>query len=478
MNIRQQRWSAGAVTIAICSLPFFLSALTSAQSLNLSGSSNCTAADFDTELKFANGPADYYTIIVEKHNISDHPCLFDGSVYGPSFVPDRVEGHAPYGICYFCDERLPDGQTPLVPPIAAKPGQVARQTFRWRTESSNQPCLQPEWMSGPAVVVVGSSLLKRVCSDVEVSRFTIIELGSATRSEQAHALRLSSQKNTYYLGELFSLRVTAAEPKPKLEAKEGTCPTLYLRQRSPDGSTRIDEVRPLAFKGCGPPALGHQLGDWTSGFDLSSGANSRWEGIGEHIMEAFEMAGSADEAEVRFLSSNVLSIRIADPAAIARKWQSRVKGIAVDITLDKDTFELDEDVPLHLAIADLDAEPQLFSWDPLWDPCLTIGIEVRDSRGRSLTANERFSQSSICTGHGFGPRPILKGKVIPIERTLRREGWLPNRTGTYTVVITWAPCAPQKNRSPDAQNKAAFLETYAIVQASATLHVVKPKDFH
>jgi len=286
MKTWRQHWSVGVVRIAIGCLPLFSPLLTYGQSLNLGGSSNCTATDFDTELQFTNGPGDYYSIIVDKRNISDHPCMFDGPVYGPSFVPDRVEGHVPYGICYFCDERLPNGQTPILPPISVNRGQVARQTFRWRTKSSNQglPCLQPEWMSGPAEVLVAPSLLKRVCSDVEVSRFTVVQLNSAASSEKSHALKLSSEKNSYDLGEPFSLRVTAAEPRPQMETSGGTCPTLYLKERSPDGSTRIDETRPLAFKGCGSPALGHQVGDWTSGFDLDSGANSRWAGTGEHLM--------------------------------------------------------------------------------------------------------------------------------------------------------------------------------------------------
>jgi hypothetical protein len=55
---------------------------------------------------------------------------------------------------------------------------------------------------------------------------------------------------------------------------------------------RIDEVQPLAFKGCSQAALGYESGDWKSGFDLDSGANSRWEGIGQHEFEVFQLAGS------------------------------------------------------------------------------------------------------------------------------------------------------------------------------------------
>ena len=481
---RRLRWF-GAVRFAACCLPCFLPLLSSAQGLNLTGSSNCTAPDFDASLRFANGPADYYSIIIDKRNISGHPCVFDGPMYGPSFVPDRVEGHNPYGICHYCEGRSPNGQTPISPPITINPGQVARQTFRWRTTPTNQasPCLQPKWMAG-SVILVAPSLLKKVCSDIEVSRFSVASSDSvplqdqAAATERASALRLTSDKSTYDLGEPFSLRLSAIGPDSERQPKGENCPTLYLKQRSPDGATRVDEVQPLAFKGCGQPVLGHQPGDWRAGFDLDSGANSRWEGTGEHLMEVFQMAGSPDETQVRFVSSNVLRVEIADPAAIPRKWGQRVKGVAADITLDKDTFRLGEDVPLHLAIEDFGAEVPVYSWDPLWDPCMTVGIEVRDSGGHQLPVSERFPPWSICMGHGFGPRLIAKGKLIPIERTLGRQGWLPNRSGTYTIVITWAPCAGPKNVVSSAPEQSTDLKPYAVVQATTTIHIVNGDDSH
>ena len=137
--------------------------LSSGQGINLSGSLNCTVADFDVNLQFVNGPGNYYTVVVNRRNISGHPCVFDGPMYGPTLVPDRVPGHEPYSSCYYCEDRLPNGQTPVIPPLTVNPDQVARQTFRWRTTSSSEAalCLEPKWMSGP-VLLVAPSLLKNV----------------------------------------------------------------------------------------------------------------------------------------------------------------------------------------------------------------------------------------------------------------------------------------------------------------------------
>jgi len=266
---------------------------------------------------------------------------------------------------------------------------------------------------------------------------------------------------------MFTLRVLGTEPNHETLSKEDSCPTLYLRQRSPDGATRIDEVKPLAFKGCSRTVLGHEPGDWQSGFDLDSGANSKWEGVGEHEFEVFQLSGSRDEAKIHFVSSNILRVQIADPTAIQRQWGQRVKGIAADITLDKDTYRVGEDVPLHLAIEDFNADVPIYSWDPTWDPCMVLGIELQDAGGTPLPVNERFPHSSICTGHGFGPRPFPKGKVVAIERKLRAEGWLPNHPGTYKVVITWSPCFGRRDELPTG-GWTADLKPYAIVHATAT----------
>jgi len=410
--------------------------------INTSGASNCTIADFDTNLSFANEAGSYYAIIVDKRNISNHDCVFDAPTYGPSFVPDRVPGDRPFALCYDCENRLPNGQHPVVRPLTLAPGQIVRQTFRWKTSPSAEStrCLQPQWMSGPATLVA-PSLMKQICSDIEVSRFAAAPSPESASTETeakdaAPGLKLSSDKSTYYAGEGFPLRVFATDPSDQTTPARDSCPVLYLRERSPNGATRIDEVQPLAFKGCSRHVLGAEPGDWQSGFELDSGANSRWEGVGKLEFEVSQLAGSTDEAKIRFISSNVLTLQIADPTLIQRQWE-RTKGIGAAITLDKATYQVGEDVPLHLAIEDFNADVPLYTWDPRWDPCMVVGIEVQDAAGHSLSTDERFPNSSICTGHGFGPRPFEKGKVVSLERTLRGEGWLPDHPGTYTIILTW-----------------------------------------
>jgi hypothetical protein len=45
-----------------------------------------------------------------------------------------------------------------------------------------------------------------------------------------------------------------------------------------------------------------------------------------------------------------LRIQFDETAAIKRTWGPRAKGIAADITLDKDTFRVGKDVRVHLTV--------------------------------------------------------------------------------------------------------------------------------
>ena len=478
VHITTGRWPELIVCVAIRALLLlYWPMLAQAQALNLSGASKCTAADFIAYADFADGPGDTFTIVILKRNVSSHPCVFDGPAYGPSLAPDRIEGEQPIELCYDCENRrLPVTQRRFEPPITVNPGEVARQTVRWKTKppSLNGKCLQLEWMVQDAVLLGIPSLLKPVCSEVDYSPFTLAsreEAATMPDLTQTPALQLTSNNPEYYPGESFFVRVASPhEERPT----SGSCPLLYQWHRSPDGSTRFDEVRPVAFTGCKESAFGHEAGNWESGFELDSGANSRWVGVGKHAMQVFQLVDPHDDTRLRFTASNVLRYNIIDPMTITRKWGQRAKGTAVSLTLDRDAYRVGEDIPVHIALEDFDASTPLYAWDPVWDPCMAIGIEIKDATGHRVPVEERLPNWSICTGHGFGPRPVEKGRTITIEQSLRRSGWLPSRPGTYTLIVTWATCSgPDSKRDESPQKLAAEMRPYAVALAAATIHIVE-----
>ena len=427
--------------------------------LNMSGATNCTMADFDFALEFASG--NFFSVTLKQRNISDHSCTMDGQRYGIDFVPFNRGAVS----CYDCPTHsLQEAYSPN-PPIIVESGRAVQQTFRWKIvpQGDKDTCLKPDWMTGP-VLLVAPSLLTNVCGEMEVS-----QMAPAPEADQEPApqLKLTSLKPAYVAGETFAVQVSAVKGEPLPE--DTACPTLYLRERSPDGTTRVDEVRPLAFKGCERHVLGHTLGDWASGFDVDSGATSRWFGVGQNVMEVFQLRHSRLDSELHLVSSNVLRFPVVDPETMPRKWAGRADGIGVDVTLDKDTYALGEDVPLHMAVENMDAAVPIYSGHPQMDPCMVVRIEILDSGGRPVPAERRFQQTSICTGHGFGAAPYEKGKVVALERSLGMDGLLPNAPGTYTIAVSWAP----GTGSEDPQvARTTEMKPVGPVHAATTIHIV------
>ncbi|HEY6944870.1 MAG TPA: hypothetical protein VI431_06995 [Candidatus Acidoferrum sp.] len=440
----------------------------------------CKLADLDSNVSFFNADT-YFAVAFDLQNISQSPCVPQPSVSFPQFDLEQVQETKPFGLCTDCEDRLPNGQYRVHDPVVLNPGDIAHQTYQWKTVAppDTVKCLRVRALFAP-VLVVAPTLFKQVCSEIAVSRtyagaFVPPDLKDKPHLDEeqiGEVFALSSSKPRYYQDEMFTLHVALANPAFEPLSGDDECPTLFLREKSPDGSTRFDEVPPSGFKTCKSFSWGaNRNADWQSGFEVDSGVRSSWGGIGEHSFELFQPVSSSLQGRIRFHGSNKFTVQIDDPAVIARKWDGKEKGVGVDVTLDKLSYRLGENVPLHIAIENFDASVPIYATDPLWDPYEAIGIEVRDARGRLLQESERFSTAAIWTGHGRGPTPFLPGKLVTIERTLASQGWLPNRPGVYSVVVTWRPLDGTKFEPGPGLPRTDDIRIYATVHAAATFRI-------
>lgn len=438
----------------------------------------CKLADLDSNVSFFNANT-YFIVAFDLQNISQGRCVPQPSVYYPMFDTKQVQGAKPFRTCFDCD-RPPNDRYPGPDPVILNPGEVAHQTYQWKTAPPTEAsvCLQMTGLFGP-VLVAAPSLLKPVCSEIAVSRVSAAPFVPYVAEEQpltdeprsAEIFVLSTSKPRYYQEQMFTLHVALANPDFKpLSADE--CPTLFLRQKSPNGATRLDEEPPNGFVTCKYSTEGADRdADWKSGFEVSSGEASRWDGFGEHSFELFQVAaGFPGEGTIPFVRSNKVTVQIDDPALIARKWNGKAKGVGVDVTQDKETYELGEDVPLHIAIENFDALVPIYAISPVWDPSTAVRIEVRGDDGHALAENERFPSEDMWTGHGRGPFIFERGKIITIERTLATQGWLPKQPGVYSVVVRWITL-DGTNHDPNNELSGNF-KSYATVEATATFRVV------
>lgn len=179
-------------------------------------------------------------------------------------------------------------------------------TIRWRTKppKENDPCIHPIAVNWP-VLIVAPSLLKQLCSEIEVSPFSLsivptsAELkGETGQDSNPQILALVSDRSRYYEGEGLLLHISLPTDDAASSISKDTRPTVYLRQRSSHGTTEFRATAPLPHRGCQPtdPHAGittpmFEEIDWKKGFDLDPdfcGSVIRPKRRGDHGFQVFK----------------------------------------------------------------------------------------------------------------------------------------------------------------------------------------------
>jgi len=390
----------------------------------------CARNELESTLRFSSEPGNIEQVVLDRRNVSDRACT----------LPDFYVNLAFTSVSQYRQTRASA--------VVASPGQTGEQTFRWHTTpaDANTQCTKPGWIASPITAIV-PSLMGQICSEITVSPWSLAKdpvdataSFGANREPEAPAFRLTAKRRAYDDGEQISLHVALDPSSDWSPQADGTCPTVFLEVDSPEHAVRVDETQPLSYIGCGENSARQKTGDWQTGFDLDSGIDSRWRGLGEHTFQVFAIAGGSDSGKTQFVASNVVHLQILDPTKITRDWGPLTAGLHASVALDKDTYRVGEDVPLHIAIQNLSANLPVYSIDPSWDACSAVGVEVRGSLGQPQPAEARLPQTGSCGGFGFGLQPFGKGRMATLERELGIMGWMPKDPGDYTVVVTWNPC--------------------------------------
>jgi len=299
----------------------------------------CRAADFNTNFQLIDGPTDDFTVVFDMRIISGHACSLDRGSYGtngsPTF-PDRTD---PWGKVFVLSRDSNDrvwGTGKFMETAALlEPGKSAYFSIRWRTKpvKENDPCIHPLAVNWPVHIVV-PSLLKPLCSEIEVSAFSLsaastpAELkGETGQDSNPGILALTSVRNAYHKGEGVLLHVFLPTNDAASSISQDIHPTIYLRQRSSDGMTEFRETTPLPSRGCEPgdshvgmaaPIL--EEIDWKKGFDLDPDfcGSVVWpKRRGDYSFQVFKTTVSSG-ATIRFVDSNILHIQFEEAMPLHR----------------------------------------------------------------------------------------------------------------------------------------------------------------
>lgn len=273
---------------------------------------NCERSDLNANFELINGPGGLFTAAFIMRNISDSPCKLGAAAYGVNgspIFPDNT-GQKVFRLSPDSETRV-WGRPPFdTLPILA-PGKVAYTTMKWNSKPLRESDLCIQTMSiGWPVLVVAPSLLRRHCSDISVSPFTLGDFDRSGNSGhepwQAHSnekMKLTAHGE----GDSFYLRVSPSSPHKKRLAR-----LMYLRERSSDGTTVFRATFPLStvkgplggvveYHTAEPPAI-----DCSSGCYLKPDC---YQTVGEHTFQVFQPVHVPKNGPIRFVHSNVVHIR-------------------------------------------------------------------------------------------------------------------------------------------------------------------------
>jgi len=404
----------------------------------------CPFDALDSTFQAIDGPDHNYTLALNLRNISGETCWMGTYPGGTGMAPDPAPDSTWVKICYrSCDQ---DEQGASDARITLAPGEWVHQTRRWKTSPAGgtAKCVSLTDMNWDKTVDFNSSywlfsrsLLKPICSpmwtsDYSPGQFLMDTVVSLAPSSRVPALKWANDEGTSYTREHIPLRVTVEDPSHLLSLDERSCPRLFVRVRDATPSqgmsrtTRVDEVRDVT---CKIESAKRFTMDLDASYALTRKNDA---GKGEYTVEASALA----EIKGRHLLVGVTSglrLSMVDGKFIRRNWGPPVEGVAVSLSLDKDLYDLGNDIPLHIALENFSSPAVIFAMDPYMD-WPGAGVELQDANGNPIQP----AGGGGVGGHGFCHH-FLPGLVFPVEVTLGQMGFRPDHPGTYKVIATWNP---------------------------------------
>ena len=350
-------------------------------------------------------------------------------------------------------------------------GETVHTSFRWQTEAgvSGHRCeLTPfrfVLVGTPSgqFILASHTLLPQVCSEIvddtdyHPGPFVpewkpSIDLAPPLPTPPV----LTTAKLDYFENERLTLHATVTDRA----RDDPTCPVLLLRATDAKGETRVDEfVNPVywqapdlpGWEATRAPNYGCHLrapapspnNEWDLPLGLGTGAV--WVGQQSHIFSVIQLAGMAENGEFRQVASNPVTINVTSATGIPRTWGKADKGVRADLTLDKQTYPLGQDVPLHLATEDIGAAGPVFDQrfghhigdTGMYALPYSFSVTMEDEHGQPIKAKQLLRAGS------FRPLPCptayAKNVPQPREVSLADFGLLPDKPGVFRVFYTWAP---------------------------------------
>jgi hypothetical protein len=412
----------------------------------------CLPNDLAPALHFYRTPDKMAIVALDYTNTSDSAC---------KLKPVWVKNHV-----------TQDSRT-----VVINPGETVHTSYRWSAQNDSvaENCQSSSsfvaYQPSPEVSILSPTLVPqppRPCTgSMEdeyqpgpfVPDWTTAKVKSAPMPQSPV---LIAPKTTYDEGEIIELRLLTGAPAEPSEK----CPVLFESIRDDQGY-RLREFNMGAAStpnGCKPYNPWPWRGKWLGPADefpieVEPNGVSGLDATGKRTVVVSELAGTAPDGELRLVSSNAVTLNVVDPATIQRNWGETVEGMRADLTLDKLSYPLGEDISLHLGFEDVSAAGPVYGrrferWRCAFEPEIDYTVTVENEDG---SKPQYFELPPLTTDAVISPcatpppTSLTQGKIVPIEDTLMHLGLLPRQPGTYRITVSWSA---YKNSGSDTDEAA------------------------
>jgi hypothetical protein len=481
-------WLPRTAALLVCVTPLVpnarCAAQTPAKSVNLPPS--CTADSLELSLHAYRAPGNMQVIALNYHNTGADPCTLREF--------RKQSGYPAY---------FPRGKpNPLT--VLESDG-WAHSSFRWHTEptpaghSCQDQTLRYILAGTPAgnLWLTSRTLLPRICSELEDDTDYHSGPFVADWPQMENAPNLSTPpaidvaKLTYFENERVRFHLTLTDRA----ADDPSCPVILEVARNAQGEMRIDEVLnpagpqlPANFRDSlrlpgaayywchsmyPPPMPSNEYH-----FDVNLGTGAVWTGLGKHTFGFIQLAGFGDDGEYIQQPSDPITVDVVSAVDIPRNWGNAAKGVRVDLTLDKLTYKLGENVPLHLATEDVSAPFPIYDTPFVAGRGVAIsGLELPPSlRVVVEDANGPMKPKQMIWEGSFRPLPCPKAYPtavpVPEETQLSSLGLLPDRPGVYRIYATWSPYTSDATSCEPASGSKPYAPLVTVISTPLILRIV------
>lgn len=384
----------------------------------------CDPDSIDGTFTFANWPAGEQTVSLHFQNKSNVACRLHGQA-GPSFA---VDGHSMHvASCWLCDQ----SNTPSPAPerqsgsqILLAPGERATLDLHWA--SSGESCQWADWVDfffagwakQTGYLFIPSDWPMHICSAVKSTGYRADASSQSIRDVREGVLRVSVMQAAIYSDERATLHVELVGQSNSAADPTG-CASLYIVQHGPSIGTRLDPL----------PTMDSSSRASYTPEQIKEDKERAWPSWRKDHLRRCEIAGGRTTADADISAAVLANVthlewrstsvpgqdpvfltatthfNVLDVDTLAPNWGDPIEGIRAGLSIDRASFSLGERVPLHLRWENVYAMMPLAQGE-CNEP--EPALEIQDSQHNVVRT---IPIEPMCSGHGWGPFTIQKGKA-------------------------------------------------------------------